>query len=623
MPTSLFNKAAYEDVWQKAMSRSISNFDWASTPLGPMNAWADSVKQAVRTMLLSATPMAVFIGRDGILLHNDALREMFGPHYDGSLAKPVTEVVPEEAVKFYRDAIDAVYAGKSQRFQNQPLRLVRKGHELAWFDLSFTPITDESGRVYGTLLIASETTQRVQALNELRRSRERLELALTAGGIVGTWEVDFSTGLVVADERFARLHGVDPESANKGVDRSAFVAGIYPDDRPSVLAEFTRAKDEVGYYRFQHRVIGEGEPRWIISSGKMFPDAEGKLAYFSGVAVDVTEQVKTLEALAESEAQFKTLAETLPQMIFSALPDDTVIYQNNRLYEFTGRSKGSIDSAVWQDLIHPDDRAKVISSWAKARGTGERYDIEYRFRHHTGEYRWVRSMALPVRDRLGNIARWCGARTDINEAKLLEIQRELVSNELNHRIKNIFSIINALISLTLREDHTAKSFADRLRGRLAAFSEAHDFVRSGTGSATAHTTERSLHRLIYRLLAPYDSSNEKPRIVIEGDDALVDENGATPIALIFHELATNAAKYGALIKPGGVIHLRSVVDGDNINLIWTEKGEPNETRSIEAEGFGSKLLVSVVERQLHGKLTRDFGADGLVVRISLPVSSLA
>ncbi len=624
MPASLFarlDERVEGRFAENVMLRQVRDFDWVSSSAGPIEDWHDTIKYAARTMLLSGAPMAVLIGRDGLVAYNDAMRVVLGAHYDGAVGKPVSEIVPE-ATDFYRTAIEAAFEGRSSSFHDEPLGIYRNGsRESAWFDLAFTPVADESGIVHGVLLITSETTERVLAVRDLQRSRERLDLALHAGGIVGTWEVDFATDIVTADERYARLHGVDPNVARKGAGKEVFIAGIHPDDLGRVMAEFDRAK-ESGDYRYQHRVIGDDGIRWIISSGRMVMDRHARPFAFSGVVVDVTEQIETSAALAESELRFRTYTETLPQVVFSWDDKGRNDYYNQRWREFTGLLDGPIEPYKWQEFLHPDDRDRIVEVWRHALETAGRFDVETRLLHHSGEYRWGRVIALPTHDSSGRVAHWIGTLTDIHEAKLLETERELVARELDHRIKNIFAIVNGLVSLTSRDDHSVQSFADSLRGRLMALDQAHGFIKSGAGRAIAQQTGNSLQELVRRLLAPYAGRGEDDRLVIEGDDVQVDEGTATPLALIFHELATNAAKYGALSSDGGKIHLRSTKNGSMMRLVWVETSSQSVAAPGESSGFGSKLLALVIERQLQGRFSREIKPDGIRIWIELPLDSL-
>jgi PAS domain S-box-containing protein len=124
--------------------------------------------------------------------------------------------------------------------------------------------------------------------------------------------------------------------------------------------------------------------------------------------------------LRESEAQFRLLADSMPQMVWVTRPDGFHEYYNRRWYEFTGVPDGSTDGEGWSGMFHPDDQGRAWAAWRRSLATGEPYEVEYRLRHHTGEYRWTLGRALPVRNAAGEIERWYGTCTDIHDQKRTE-----------------------------------------------------------------------------------------------------------------------------------------------------------------------------------------------------------
>lgn len=323
--------------------------------------------------------------------------------------------------------------------------------------------------------------------------------------------------------------------------------------------------------------------------------------------------------LGESDAQFRILADTMPQMVWSTRPDGYHDYYNARWYEFTGMPAGSTDGEEWNGMFHPDDQDRAWRIWRKSLATGAPYEIEYRLRNAAGEYRWTLGRALPIRDDAGLITRWFGTCTDIHDGKIMQQQRELISNELSHRIKNIFSVIDGLISYSTKFHPAMKAGARDLRERIYALGRAHDFVRPAI-SDTTDPVARGLHGVISELLAPYRGS-EGERISIQGDDVLIDDRVATPMALLLHELATNAAKYGALSVPDGTVVVRSSLTDAEMAVVWHEGGGPPVTEP-DAAGFGTKLVELSVVEQLRGTLQREWHHSGLTVSITVPRDAL-
>ena len=326
-------------------------------------------------------------------------------------------------------------------------------------------------------------------------------------------------------------------------------------------------------------------------------------------------------AINDSEGRFRTLADTMPQMVWSTLPDGFHDYYNARWYEFTGVPPGSTDGEAWNGMFHPDDQARAWGLWRHSLETGAPYQIEYRLRRHDGQYRWTLGRALPIRDDTGAIVRWFGTCTDIHEQKEASEEREIIAQELSHRIKNIFAVISGLIGFSARSNPGFSAIADDLRARVTALGRAHDFVRPHSVQSRPAAAPTSLHGLLGELFLPYQPLSGA-RIVVSGDDVEIDDRSATPIALLFHELATNATKYGALARDAGTITVAIRSEHDRIMLDWRECGGPPVTAPAKA-GFGSQLIELSAVRQLGGVVTRQWHDDGLRVEIALPKTSLS
>ena len=327
--------------------------------------------------------------------------------------------------------------------------------------------------------------------------------------------------------------------------------------------------------------------------------------------------------LAESEARFRAIADSMPQMVWSTLPDGFHDYYNARWYEFTGVPVGSTDGEAWNDMFHPEDQDRARALWRHCLTTGDLYEIEYRLRRHDGVYRWTLGRATPIRDETGQITRWFGTCTDIDDLKRMEQGKEVLSQELSHRIKNIFAVVSALIALSARQFPEARPFAAAVRDRIAALARAHEFVRPHSEASLPSVGGRTLHTFLEALFSPYAADDGAPRVQVSGDDVRFDDQAATSVALLFHELATNAAKYGALARTEGRVMLTTTRVGDRFVLTWTERGGPPVLGVPDHQGFGSSLATVSVEGQLGGRLERTWAPEGLVVVADLPATALS
>ena len=329
------------------------------------------------------------------------------------------------------------------------------------------------------------------------------------------------------------------------------------------------------------------------------------------------------EELAESDARFRVIADSMPQMVWSTRPDGFHDYYNARWYEFTGVPPGSTDGEGWNGMFHPEDQDRAWRVWRHSLETGDPYEIEYRLRRHDGVYRWTLGRAVALRNAEGEITRWFGTCTDIDDLKRIEQGQALLSQELSHRIKNIFAVVSALIALSAREYPEARAFARSVRDRIAALARAHEFVRPHSEVSRPVIGETTLHGFLAALFRPYARPDGTARVEIVGADALFDDQAATSVALLFHELATNAAKYGALSAPEGHVRLTTERRGDRFVLTWTEAGGPPITAPPTRQGFGSSLAGLSVEGQLGGRLERVWDVGGLVVTADLPETALS
>ncbi len=322
-----------------------------------------------------------------------------------------------------------------------------------------------------------------------------------------------------------------------------------------------------------------------------------------------------------SQARFEALGDAIPQMAWSTQPDGMVDYLNKRWSEFTGVPVEGHFGDGWVEVLHADDREAARVAWGKAVGDGSPYEVEYRMRRHDGEWRWTLARGLPMTDADGAIERWFGTNTDIHERRMMVEQQDLLTRELSHRIKNIFSVVSGLLHLEARANPGFDAVAQAVSGRIGALGRAHDYVRpGGRGEGQARA---SLKQVLLDLFEPYADAGGA-RIAVGGDDVEISEEAVTPLALLFHELATNAAKYGALSVPGGKVRIVLSREGGRVRFDWSEEGGPDAVSGgEETHGFGNRLIATAVEKQLRGTIARRWHPGGLQVTVDVPAERLA
>jgi len=234
---------------------------------------------------------------------------------------------------------------------------------------------------------------------------------------------------ILLDERFRILQINEEALRIDGRPREQILGRTHWEVWPGseqlpIGAAYRKAMAERSQMRIEQVYPHLGQDIWIEARAYPFQD---KLAVFYR---DITERKQAERALSESEASFRTIINAMPQIVWSTLPNGYHDYFNERWYEYTGWGQGSGDGNAWIGLYHPDDIERTMRRWRYSLDTGEPYEIEYRMRHHSGEYRWNLGRALPLRDHSGAIVRWMGTCTDIHEqvttkAKLQDTQSRL------------------------------------------------------------------------------------------------------------------------------------------------------------------------------------------------------
>jgi len=311
----------------------------------------------------------------------------------------------------------------------------------------------------------------------------------------------------------------------------------------------------------------------------------------------------------ERESLLRALADSVPAMVWSADSDGRFDYYNRQMVEFTGR-----DAPLDEESIHPEDYPMVVAAWRESLATGRKYEMEHRLRGQDGSYRWVMARMEPIRDEGGRVVRWFGTAVDIDSVHKMSESRDLLARELSHRIKNIFAVVSGLVSLSARKRPEHKDFAEGLIGTIRALGRAHDYVRDSGGDH-----RHSLLGMLADLFSPYGAD----RVRVVGDDAPLSARAATPLALVFHELATNSAKYGALSGEEGSVELTIDDRGDTLLLLWTERDGPPPSGEASVDGFGSRLVEMSVTGQLGGSWQRRFEPGGLVCELIVSKGSIA
>jgi len=268
--------------------------------------------------------------------------------------------------------------------------------------------------------------------------------------------------------------------------------------------------------------------------------------------------------------------------------------------------------------IHPQDLDRVRAAFNATREILGPYEIDFRILH-SGKVAWVSARGRG--EDQGIVGRiMFGVFLDVSQRKLAEEGRELLATEMSHRVKNLFAVATGLTDISLRSASTTEEMAADLKLRLLALGRAHELARPMLSEQKRATL---LEELLPILLSAYDRHGSTGvRVRIEVPEILVGEASITTFALIIHELATNAVKYGALSTEEGSVEVTAQADASEVVVVWTELGGPPVRRLPGEPGFGSKLVNRSIASQFGGSIAFDWRTEGLVATLRMSKARL-
>ncbi|HEY8383811.1 MAG TPA: HWE histidine kinase domain-containing protein [Microvirga sp.] len=316
-------------------------------------------------------------------------------------------------------------------------------------------------------------------------------------------------------------------------------------------------------------------------------------------------------ALRISEERYRLATEAFQGAVFDY---DVAADHSNRTprhAQLLGEEPGAIPAAKagWQDRIHPEDRPHFEAARRRVYQEGApQYEAEYRVRRRDGSWIWVWHRALALRGEGGAVRRVVGAVLDITARREAEEHQRLLIHELNHRVKNTLATVQSIAAQTLRGAASVGDARSAFEARLIALSRAHNILTRENWEGA------DLHDVVTEVLEPHRAQWED-RFRIEGPAVWVAPGNAVSIAMGMHELATNAAKYGALTSEAGHVHVRWTIEpgaaGERVRLVWAEAGGPGVAPPAR-RGFGSRLIERSLAADLGGEAHLDFRPEGLV-----------
>ena len=639
------------------MASRLREFDWSGHPLGPPSSWPAELIVTLGLCLRSSMPTAVYWGPEFRLLYNDAWSHIPSDRHPWAIGRPAADVWSDIWDVVSPQLREAVSTKRGFSTYDQQL-LIRRGDATVetYWNYSLTPILSPDGAVLGLLNQGNETTDRVMAarnqaflltlgdklrdltvgafdapavletvLGELGR---HLDLARVGYAdvvesdefcaVAGNWRkpgvTDLAHGLYRLSD-FGRgpnaemLAGALIASDDVTVDARHSAAEIENfatvGVRANLLAPVVRNGRTIAFV-----FLNDDRPRrWTPRETSLAREAAERI----WVALD---RAQTLARLKESENRFTRIFEQASVGLSEVDLDGRFVRVNEAMGRILGRPPDSVAGLSVASVTHPEDLAKTRQFGRERGGDGDGYTIEKRYLKPDGASNWAVTNVTRILDDRGRPNRFFSVTVDVTERKEQDRIRAWLLAELNHRVKNNLSTVQSLARHTRFSTKSIEEFETVFNARLMALSRAHDLLMRETWTSAA------LGDLVSDTLAPF-TLDDRAGIVIGGPEVRLSPTAAVTMTLAFHELATNAAKYGALSSAEGRISVEWSVEtfqgGGVVELQWRETDGPAVSPPSH-RGFGSRLIERGAARELGGRVTLDFEPGGVACAFRLPLS---
>jgi PAS domain S-box-containing protein len=494
-------------------------------------------------------------------------------------------------------------------------RYRRKDGRIFWGELTVSLLRDAEGRPQLFISVVADITARKAAEEAQRRAERRLDLATAASGL-GVWEWDLSDNSVFYSARAREICGFGHDQP---ITFSDVTATTHPDDLPLTSAQAWRARDPAlrEHDSYEYRIVHPRRGvRWVRAHGEVMfePTPAGPMARrYIGTLEDITERKLLGDELKASAARLNFAMEAGRMAIFEWPLEEPQAQLTPELREqFRIPPDVEVTPAELEASIHPQDLAVTRSMRERALSGEERFvDLEYRYVWPDGQLRWLQVRSEVVRPAGGGAPRLIGVQLDIAEQRETEERLQLLAREVDHRANNLLTVVQSVVALSKGAD--AAELRETLSGRISALARAHQLLAAGRWKGA------DLRRLAQEELRPY-GLEESGRVVLTGGAISLSPAQAQGISMALHELATNAAKYGALSRASGSVTLSWAPRDGDLALCWVERGGP-EVRPPRRKGLGATILERALSGPVGGGIELDWAPEGLTCRMRLPLGA--
>ncbi len=347
--------------------------------------------------------------------------------------KRLIDVFPELKGQKFIALLEKVYHHAEIYRENEAIAYVDGpgGLKKHYLDFQYAPIFEIDGSVSGIMASVNDVTDKVTLRQQFAETADRLSLA-TDGTRLAIWDLNLLTREIIYSGRMGVILGYDEHVV---LTHSEMRDMVHPEDRHAIVEKAFKAALETGIYYYEARIVHRDQSvHWVRTQGKVF-FGEGRVPQrMLGTMMDITDRKESELALKTSEGKFRTLADSMPQFVWTADPQGYITYFNRSLLDYSGFSVEEIEKEGWLPLVHPDDIAESVKLWIESITQGTEYHFEHRLKRADGEYRWYQCRAIPQRNADGTIEMWVGTSLDVHDSRLFIDQLETKVQERTQQL---------------------------------------------------------------------------------------------------------------------------------------------------------------------------------------------
>jgi PAS domain S-box-containing protein len=625
------------------MGTLIGSWDWADSPLGPIETWPQSLRTLVDLMLGAAHPAYIAWGPDHTSLYNDAYIPILGTKHPAALGRPFAEVWSEIWDEF-RPIVAATMAGQAHYSQDRAVPLAgRKNRPVSWFTYSWTPVRDESGHVAGFYCSATETTDHVL----LEESRLRLAVDVAE---LGTWSWNLVTGEGELDDRAAEIAGLPTGIIPDFWERLR--GSVHPDDRASLQAAMDQGLAENGSFSLDYRTVTPtGSIRYVAARARVFTDDTGSPAHVVGTIRDATAEREAEASLraARDESEhwrqlYETVTATTPDLIYIFDRNHRFTYANEALLEMWGKTwdeaigKGLLELGYepWHAEMHEREIDEIIATRQRIRG-------EVSFPHAKHGPRIYDYILAPLINADGEVEAIAGTTRDITELRELARQKDEFIGIASHELKTPVTSIKAYAQLLHRHlsragDTASADLVARMDAQINRLSELiHDLLdvsRIEAGEIQFNFQTFDLDQLVDDVIAELGPTLSGRQVIRDGHAKARACADRERTGQVLTNLLTNAIKYSPPTEPV-IVHAASDADQitvgvqdfgvgiapeDHLRVFdrFYRAGGP-ERDTFPGLGLGLFISAEIIRRQRGRIWVESVPGEGSIFRFTLPI----